>query len=177
MKILITGGTGTVGKAFINEYYNDYKFYNISRSEIGVTELLREFPNVTSYIGNICDLDHMINMFSKRESAKLIYKALESATLSTYNEPFILCKMMKNVNLLELANVLSDKEIEIIGKRPGEKLNETLVSEKELPFTRVVDDYVYIFHTHQSDNMLTKEHSSVNADRMSVTELKELIWN
>ena len=116
-------------------------------------------------------------MFSKRESAKLIYKALESATLSTYNEPFILCKMMKNVNLLELANVLSDKEIEIIGKRPGEKLNETLVSEKELPFTRVVDDYVYIFHTHQSDNMLTKEHSSVNADRMSVTELKELIWN
>ena len=26
LKILITGGAGTVGSSFINEYYNDYKF-------------------------------------------------------------------------------------------------------------------------------------------------------
>ena len=39
---------------------------------------------------------------------------------------------MKNVNLLKLAKVISNKKVEIIGKRPGEKLNETLISKKEL---------------------------------------------
>ena len=28
-KVLITGGAGTVGKAFIKKYYNEFKFYNI----------------------------------------------------------------------------------------------------------------------------------------------------
>ena len=301
-KVLITGGTGTVGKSFIKEYYNDYLFYSISRNETGITELLREFPAVTSYIGNVCDLDHMINlfckikpdivihaaalkhinlaeenptsaveinvigslnvakasiraevpltigvstdkacnpdsvygytkrmmettfmqyhndttkfictrfanvansngsvipfwiseskkgnalkltdpnmnrlMFSKKESAKLIHQAIDMATMG-YEEPFILCKIMKNVNLLELAKSLSDKEIEIIGKRPGEKLNETLISEKELPFTNVIKDYVYIF-TKEMNNNLTKEHSSANAEWMSVEELEKLVWN
>ena len=303
-KVLITGGTGTVGKSFIKEYYNDYLFYSISRNETGITELLREFPNVTSYIGNICDLDHMINlfckikpdivihaaalkhinlaeenptsaveinvvgslnvakasiraevpltigvstdkacnpdsvygytkrmmettfmqyhndttkfsctrfanvansngsvipfwiseskkgnalkltdpnmnrlMFSKKESAKLIHKAIDMATMG-YEEPFILCKIMKNVNLLELAKSISDLDVEIIGKRPGEKLNETLISQKELPFTKVIKDYVYIF-TKQiefGDN-LNNEHSSANAEWMTVEELERLVWN
>ena len=32
-KIFITGGTGTVGKAFITKYYKEYKFYSFSRNE------------------------------------------------------------------------------------------------------------------------------------------------
>ena len=52
-RVLITGGTGTVGKAFIKEYYNEYELFSISRNETGITELLREFPLVTSYVGNV----------------------------------------------------------------------------------------------------------------------------
>ena len=29
-KVLITGGTGTVGKAFIKQYYNDFEFQSFS---------------------------------------------------------------------------------------------------------------------------------------------------
>ena len=301
-KILITGGTGTVGKSFIKEYYNDYLFYSISRNETGITELLREFPAVTSYIGNVCDLDHMINlfckikpdivihaaalkhinlaeenptsaveinvigslnvakasiraevpltigvstdkacnpdsvygytkrmmettfmqyhnnttkfictrfanvansngsvipfwiseskkgnalkltdpdmnrlMFSKKESAKLIHQAIDSAFYD-HDESFILCKIMKNVNLLELAKLLSDKEVQIIGKRPGEKLNETLISKKELPFTSVGKSYVYIFNNKKVNN-LEQEHSSANAKWMSKSEMSKLVWN
>ena len=301
LKVLITGGTGTVGKSFIKEYYNDYKFYSISRNETDITELSREFPKVTCYIGNICDLDHMINlfckikpdivihaaalkhinlaeenptsaievnvvgslniakasiraevpltvgistdkacnpdsiygytkrmmetmfmqyhnektrfvctrfanvansngsvipfwvseankgnalkltdpkmnrlMFSKKESAKLIHKSIDMSTMG-YEDPFILCKIMKNVNLLELAKALSDKEIEIIGKRPGEKLNETLISEKELPYTNIIGDYVYILPKEQK-NILTKEHSSESAEDMTDDELERLVW-
>jgi FlaA1/EpsC-like NDP-sugar epimerase len=84
---------------------------------------------------------------------------------------------MKNVNLLKLAEVISDKEVEIIGKRPGEKLNETLISKRELPFTFISGDYVYIIPKQQKlQNTLTKEHSSANAEWMSEQEMKDLIW-
>ena len=85
---------------------------------------------------------------------------------------------MKNVNLLELAKVISDQEVEIIGKRPGEKLNETLISEKELPFTfhNTDDGYVYILPTKQTTNNISHEHSSANAEWMTEDEMKELIW-
>lgn len=37
--ILITGGAGTVGTAFIKKYHHKYKFFNISRSEKHIAEL------------------------------------------------------------------------------------------------------------------------------------------
>ena len=299
-KILITGGTGTVGKSFIKQYYNNFEFHSISRNETHITELKNLFPKVNCYIGNICDLDHMINlfskikpdivihaaalkhinlaeenpssaveinvmgslnivkasiranvpltlgvstdkacnpdsvygyskrmmetiftqhhnektrfictrfanvansngsvipfwlseakkgnklkltdpgmnrlMFSKEDSAKLILKAIDYGFYS--NRSFILCQIMKNVNLLELAKVISDKEVEIIGKRPGEKLNETLISKKELPYTYIMDNYVYIFPIKQTKK-LNKEHSSKNAEWMTKQEMKKLIW-
>ena len=305
-KILITGGTGTVGKSFIKQYYDDYEFYSISRNETGIADLKQLFPKVTCYIGNICDQDHMINlfckikpdivihtaavkhinlaeenpssaieinivgslniakasiranvpltvgvstdkacnpdsiygyskrmmetmfmqyhnnttkfvctrfanvanssgsvipfwasesekgnalkltdpdmnrlMFSKKESAELIHTAIDHGLfgLGELNS-FILCKIMKNVNLLELAKLLSDQEVEIIGKRPGEKLNEILISEKELPNTVVIKDYVFILHDPEEIEGLNlrKEHSSVTAESMTINEMKELVW-
>lgn len=243
-KVLITGGAGTVGSSFINEYYNDYIFYNVSRNETQIAKLKQKFPNVTSFLNDICDLDTLVNifekikpdivihaaalkhinlaeenpskateinvigslnvikasvrakvpltvgistdkacepdsiygytkrmmeamfmqyhnsktkfictrfanvansngsvipfwvseakknnalkltdprmnrlMFSKKESAKLIKTAIDRSY--DFKSSFVICKIMKNVNLLELAKLLSNKEVEIIGKRPG----------------------------------------------------------
>jgi short-subunit dehydrogenase len=33
MKILITGGSGTIGKSFIKKYYDDYEFISVSRND------------------------------------------------------------------------------------------------------------------------------------------------
>tara|TARA_A100001201_G_scaffold24937_2_gene28161 strand:+ start:331 stop:1245 length:915 start_codon:yes stop_codon:yes gene_type:complete len=298
-KVLITGGSGTVGSSFIKEYYDEYKFYNISRNEAQIANLKQQYPNVTNFLSDICDLDSMINifgqvkpdivihaaalkhinlaeenpakaveinivgslniikasvraevpltvgistdkacnpdsvygytksmmesmfkqyhnektkfvctrfanvansngsvipfwiseakkgnalkltdpgmnrlMFSKKESAKLIKYAIDA---SDYNFPFVVCQKMKNVNLLELAKSLSDKEVEIIGKRPGEKLNETLISKKELPYTIQENGYILIVPEASDEGILTEEHSSENAEWMSVKELEELV--
>lgn len=298
-KVLITGGSGTVGSSFIKEYYDEYKFYNISRNEAQIANLKQQYPNVTNFLSDICDLDSMINifeqvkpdivihaaalkhinlaeenpakaveinivgslniikasvraevpltvgistdkacnpdsvygytksmmesmfkqyhnektkfictrfanvansngsvipfwiseakkgnalkltdpgmnrlMFSKKESAKLIKYAIDA---SDYNFPFVVCQKMKNVNLLELAKSLSDKEVEIIGKRPGEKLNETLISKKELPYTMQENGYILIVPEARDKGILTEEHSSENAEWMSVKELEELV--
>ena len=300
-KILITGGAGTVGSSFINKYYNDYDFYNISRNESQITRLKQNYPNVKSFLADIRDLDSMINifeqikpdvvihaaamkhinlaeenpakaieinivgslniikasvrakvpltigistdkacnpdsvygytksmmesmfkqyhnektkfictrfanvansngsvipfwlseaekgnklkltdpnmnrlMFSKDAAAELIFIAICSAI--GIKSSFILCKVMKTVNMLDLANMIGDG-VEIIGKRPGEKLNEMLISKKELPYTaNAGDGYVYISANKQDTN-LTKEHSSANAEKMTKQEMKELIWN
>ena len=44
MKIIITGGTGTVGKSIIEQ--NDNEYISISRNEGNIANLRREYPNV-----------------------------------------------------------------------------------------------------------------------------------
>ena len=299
--VLITGGAGTVGTAFIKKYYNKYKFYNISRSEKHIAELHQKFPNVVNYVGDILELDRLINlfeqvkpdivihsaalkhvnlaeenptsaieinirgslnvvkasiraqvpitvgvstdkacdpdnvygyskrmmekifmehhnektkfvctrfanvansngsvipfwknlskqgeplkltsakmnrlMFSKEASAKLIQDACEFA--EAMKKPFILSNIMKTVNMLDLAKIMSN-EIDVVGLRPGEKLNETLVSKRELPYTKVHKNLVFIFNdiTSNPNDNLKEEHSSLTAEKMTTTELKKLI--
>lgn len=116
-------------------------------------------------------------MFSKKESAKLIKTAIDRSY--DFKSSFVICKIMKNVNLLELAKLLSNKEVEIIGKRPGEKLNETLISKREIPYTSISDGYVFILPTKTDtlyNHRIVKEHSSANAKKMSKQEMKNLVW-
>ena len=299
-KVLITGGSGTVGSSFIKKYYNDFEFYNISRNESQVTELKRKYPNVTNFIGDIRNLESVINiferinpdivihaaalkhvnlaeinpteaveiningslniikasiraevpitigvstdkacdpdnvygytkkimeqmffenhnsktkfvcarfanvansngsvipfwkksikdnyplkltdpkmnrlMFSKKESAELIYNAYKHAL--ELDKSFILSNIMKNVNLAELANIMSSK-VEIVGLRPGEKLNETLISNREIPYTRIKDNLIFLFKDIQpKEYNLDKEHSSITAENMTKHELKQLM--
>ena len=177
----VYGYTKSMMESMFKQYHNNKtrfvctRFANVANSNGSVIPFwLSEAEK-----GNALKLtDTSMNrlMFSKKDSAKLIHKAIEYGT-SFKPKSFIICKIMKNVNLLKLAEVISDKEVEIIGKRPGEKLNETLISKRELPFTSISGDYVYIIPTQQSlQNTLTEEHSSANAEWMSEQEMKDLIW-
>ena len=301
--VLVTGGTGTVGMSFIEKYYDKYKFYNISRNEKGIAELSQKFPKVKSYVGDILNLDRLINlfelikpdivihsaalkhvnlaeenptsaveinirgslnvikasiraqvpitvgvstdkacdpdnvygytkkimeqiffenhnlttkfvctrfanvakssgsvipfwknlikkgqplkltdpkmnrlMFSKQDSAELIYNAYQNAL--KLKDSFILSNIMKNVNLERLANIMSQGNIEIVGLRPGEKLNETLVSSKEIPYSKLENNLIFLFKEKQPPELnLKTEHSSITAEDMSDKELRELLMS
>ena len=54
-KVLITGGAGTIGKAFIKRYQDRFKFYNMSRDEGSQTQLKREFPEVKKVLNQKLD--------------------------------------------------------------------------------------------------------------------------
>lgn len=302
-RILITGGTGTVGESFIKEYYQIYDFYTISRNETKIAELNKEYPNVKTFVGDVinyetlsvvvqkinpdiiihaaalkhidiseknpdaailnnvigsyniykvainnnvgltigistdkaCDpksiygytkklmeelflnnhteknrfictrfanvagsngsvipfwkslvdkglsiklTDKNMNrlMFSKKDAAKLIHDAIVISD-SDKSKSFILSKKMKSVNLYELAKVMSsDWNIEITGLRPGEKLNENLISDNELNYTECKNDYVLIYKTlSDSNNKLDSEYSSLTAQLATIDEMLELI--
>ena len=301
MKILITGGSGTIGKSFIREF-PEHTYYNVSRNEKFLTDLMREHPSVTNFIGNIEDEGFLIRvfkevkpdvvihaaamkhiniaeenpiqacqsnvigsinvinasvmanvpvtigistdkacssasvygdtkslmekcfmeantdknrfaltrfanvahsngsvlpfwlnlkeegktlkltsdkmnrlMFSKSDAAKLINKAINKC--ETDGGGFVCSYKMKSVNMLDLAKVIST-DIEIVGLRPGEKLNEDLISDKEVPFTYVHDDMIYIYTQENLDvNKLDRGYSSATAEKMTKEEMEKLLWN
>ena len=71
MRILITGGSGTIGKAFIKEF-PEHKYFNVSRNEKFLTDLMREHPDVTNFIGNIEDKEFLFRVFKDIDKAKHI---------------------------------------------------------------------------------------------------------
>ncbi len=305
-KLLITGGSGTVGMAFMREYRDEFEFYNISRNETYIAELEREFPDAISYVADITDGDRLTNIFLKvkpdvvihaaalkhvnlaelhpsttvevnilgslnvikaciraevpiavaistdkacqpeniygyskkiteqlfmehynentkfscarfsnvagsngsvipfwiksaknnerlkltdarmnrlmftvQEAAQLIRQTIAYTEIST--ESFVLSRIMKSVNMRELANVISkefgDKsEPEIVGLRPGERLNESLVSQVELSNAYYTEDGEHIaLHTDNfGSKRLTEELSSLTAEYMDDDEIRFL---
>ena len=80
--------------------------------------------------------------------------------------------------MLDLAKAISD-DVEIVGKRPGEKTDEDLVSKNEINRTYLYDDDIHIrMEDNEGNNKLTLPYNSKSAKKMTKEEMKELIeWS
>ena len=108
-------------------------------------------------------------MFTRQEAAHLVHAAVLKS--QDDNESFVLSQKMKTVNMLKLAEIISG-DIEIVGLRPGEKLNETLINEKEVPNTFIDGKYITIReYENLGNNKLNGEYSSENAEFMTEKEM------
>lgn len=113
-------------------------------------------------------------MFSPKDCAHLIHKAID--LMNQENMGFVLLKKIKAVNLYDLAQYISSN-IEVIGKRAGERLDERLVSVDELPFTGLDGDYVLIKLQKNEivENRLCEELNSFSAEKMTRYEIESLV--
>jgi UDP-N-acetylglucosamine 4,6-dehydratase len=118
-------------------------------------------------------------IFTQKDAAELIMKTITYT--ETYGGGFVGSTKMKTTNMLDLAKVIS-KDIEIVGKRAGEKVDEDLISEKELPYTYVRGDYIMIREEENCGkiscgllNRLEHPYNSSTADVMTKDEMKKLI--
>ena len=111
---------------------------------------------------------------SRKECVELVKKSIELC--EKINGGFILSKKMKSVNMLDLAKHISN-DIEIVGLRPGEKLNESLISIQELENSFLIeDDYIMIKKENNiPGNKLKKELNSLNSEKMNIDDIKRLL--
>jgi UDP-N-acetylglucosamine 4,6-dehydratase/5-epimerase len=117
-------------------------------------------------------------MFLPTEAVELIEKSIELTADQNYQDGYVLSKKMKNVNMLRLSNVISDK-VDIVGLRPGEKLDEDLISEKEIEYSEVLEggEYIVIRSEKNSDIDTRLAHGicSKTAEEMSNEELVNMV--
>ena len=303
MRVLITGGSGTIGRSFIKNYVDFFDIFNLSRDENKQTQLTRHFPSVKQYLGSVedketvfrvyedvkpdivihaaavkhinlaekqpiqtckvnivgslniieasirCDVpitvavstdkacsyesvyggskwlmercfleassnrnkfsvcrfanvahsdgsvlpfwldakkegkpleltDPEMNrlMFTQDDAANLIYRTID---YTRKNEGGFVCSYkMKCVNMFDLAKTVSDN-IAIVGKRPGEKRDEDLISKHELPYTYVRGNDIHIrAEENIYDEKLEVPYNSQSAEKMTSKQIKELVeWN
>lgn len=58
-RVLITGGTGSFGKAFVSKYYGKMDMTVFSRDELKQHEMRQAFPDVTYIIGDVRDKERV----------------------------------------------------------------------------------------------------------------------
>ena len=103
-RVLITGGSGTIGRAFIRNYYNDFiSYYNLSRNENSQTELHKEFPKIPyQFLGNIEDKLTVYRAFEKIKPDIVIHAAAVKHINLAEEQPIHTC----NVNVIGSMNVI-----------------------------------------------------------------------
>ena len=118
------------------------------------------------------DMNRLI--FTKEDSASLINRTIDFTREN--GGGFVKSYKMKCVNMLDLAKVISD-DIEIVGKRPGEKTDEDLISEREIARTFIYGDDIHIrMDENKGDNKLDRPYNSVSAEHMTEEEMEKLVW-
>ena len=100
MKVLITGGTGTVGKALISQ--NDNEYISISRNEENIAKLRREYPDVKCYVGNIEDEGLLLRVFKEVKPDVVVHAAAMKHIDLMETNPIAGC----NVNVMGSLNVV-----------------------------------------------------------------------
>lgn len=79
-------------------------------------------------------------------------------------------------NILDLVHAIGGEEypIDIVGIRPGEKINEILIHEEEI--NRVQEhEKLYVISNHNPHTPLNQEYTSTTTRTLSILEIKELL--
>jgi FlaA1/EpsC-like NDP-sugar epimerase len=121
------------------------------------------------------DMNRLI--FTQKDAAQLIKRTINWTELR--GGGFVKSYKMKCVNMMDLAMFIADEEvpIDIVGKRPGEKTDEDLISKKEVDRTYLYGHDIHIrMEENQGDNKLTKPYNSKTAPNMTEDEMKELVY-
>ena len=109
-KVIITGGSGTVGQAFIKNNYDKYKFVSFSRNEKSQVALKRKFPKVDIILGSVEDKNDYSNLVYKVRPEIIIHSAALKHVDTAEKQPIELVKS----NIIGSKNIIdTSKEFEI----------------------------------------------------------------
>ena len=118
MKVLITGGTGTLGKELIKKFYKEWDITVFSRDELKQAQLRAIYPNIKFMIGDVKD-----------------YYSVSKAVRNV--DVILHCAAMKRIETCEVnpieavkTNVLGTENVVIAAKEKGIKQLISISSDK-----------------------------------------------
>ena len=162
-----------------NNRFSLTRFANVAHSNGSVLPFWLKLKEKGEYL-KLTDPDMNRLIFTQFEAAQLIKRTIKWT--EERGGGFIKSYKMKCVNMMDLAMTISDK-IEIVGKRPGEKTDEDLVSENEIDRTYLYDvdvDHIDDIHIrmekNKDNNKLFEPYNSKSAPKMTEREIEELVW-
>ena len=111
-KIIIIGGTGALGKTLIKKYHKDNTIMIFSRDEHKHVDLLKKYPKIQSYLGDIRDKESITNSFSKFKPHVVINTAaLKHVPICEDNAiESVKTNILGHQNLIEVANKFNNLE-------------------------------------------------------------------
>ena len=149
------------------------RFANVAHSTGSVLPFWLKQKEKGEYL-KLTDPDMNRLVFTQFEAAQLIKRTIKWT--EQHGGGFVKSFKMKCVNMMDLAMTISDK-IEVVGKRPGEKTDEDLVSENEVNRTFLYGDDIHIrMEENEQDNKLIEPYNSKSAEMMTEEEMEELVW-
>ena len=156
-----------------NNRFSLTRFANVAHSTGSVLPFWLKLKEKGKYL-RLTDPDMNRLIFTQFEAAQLIKRTIKWT--EERGGGFVKSYKMKCVNMMDLAMTISDK-IEIVGKRPGEKTDEDLVSKNEVSRTYLYGDDIHIrMEENEQDNKLTEPYNSKSAVMMTEEEMVELVW-
>ena len=156
-----------------NNRFSLTRFANVAHSTGSVLPFWLKQKEKDEYL-KLTDPDMNRLIFTQFEAAQLIKRTIKWT--EQHGGGFVKSFKMKCVNMWDLAMTISDK-IEVVGKRPGEKTDEDLVSENEVNRTFLYGDDIHIrMEENEQDNKLTEPYNSKSAVMMTEEEMEELVW-
>ena len=156
-----------------NNRFSLTRFANVAHSTGSVLPFWLKLEEEGKYL-KLTDPDMNRLIFTQADAAQLIKRTIKWT--EQHGGGFVKSFKMKCVNMWDLAMTISDK-IEVVGKRPGEKTDEDLVSENEVNRTFLYGDDIHIrMEENEQDNKLTEPYNSKSAEMMTEREMEELVW-
>ena len=104
--ILVTGGSGTIGAAFINEVKDDFYIVSMARNEKAQVALKRQFPNIDIRMGSVENMMELEGIYKKFAPDIVIHAAAMKHVDTAEKQPSVAIKsnIIGSLNIIELSS-------------------------------------------------------------------------
>ena len=143
--LLITGGSGTVGQAFIRENIDKYNFYSYARNEKLQVALKRNFPEVEIIFGSVEKKTELLNAIRKAKPEIIIHAAALKHVDTAEKQPSLAIK----TNILGSLNVVESAILEEVPLTVGISTDKACSPDNLYGKTKYFMER--IFHEHNNE--------------------------
>jgi len=142
------------------------RFGNIFGSNGSVVQLWLESSRRQHTI-QVTDPEMTRFMFSLEDAVEAVHFAVTEGRSGD-----IIIPKMKSVCLRDLMQLFGNCRIEVVGRRPGEKVHETLYVQGEISTGYETDKY-YVLNAHDTTRLHLKDLNSAECERVPVSVLRQ----